>query len=235
MSQNPVILILEDDPVTALIFEKTILSSLPECRPIWAKDIADARARAGAVAVHLFVIDVNLPDGSGLEFLWEMSSMYPESHAVVMSAMPRPEYEAESVALGALRSLPKPIAAAELASVLKDLLSSEQAVEGGAFRASLKNLSFFDIVQIKCLSGTSSTLQFSSAGRFGEIHIVDGEIVEARCGNVTGMDALHQIARWQAGMAHEVSLRHNGPRAINVGWQGLIMDLAHHMDEAQSE
>src|SRR6478736_3615980 len=98
MPQNPVILIVEDDPVTALVFEKIILTQFPDCRPIWAKDIAEARMRASGVAVSLFVIDVNLPDGSGLDFLWEMSNVHADAQALVMSATPRPEYEAQSVA-----------------------------------------------------------------------------------------------------------------------------------------
>ena len=229
---HPLILIVEDDPVTALLFEKIILTQFPDCRPIWAKDLSEGKLRASGVSVTLFVIDVNLPDGSGLDFLWDMSNAHPDAQAIVMSATPQPEYEAQSVALGALRFLPKPIAAPKVKQVLEEVLAARRAGVDNAFRASLKNLSLFDIVQLKCLSGSTATLQFSCEGRSGQIHIQDGEIIDAQCGELGGIEALKEMARWRTGSAQEVPLRNLGIRSIHTGWQSLVMDLAQAMDES---
>ena len=233
MNPSPLILIVEDDPVTGLIFERMILTHLPECRPIWVRTLAEARERSADLAVALFVLDVNLPDGSGLDFLFELSHSHPDSQAVVMSATPLPEYEAQSAAFGALRFLAKPLSAADVKRALEEVLTSRRVGEDEAYRVSLKNLTFFDVVQLKCLARATASLQFSSDGRVGTIHFLEGEIIDAQTGGVGGFEALQEIARWRRGSINESPLMNMGLRSIDSGWQSLVIDLAHRLDDAR--
>jgi CheY-like chemotaxis protein len=231
MHENPIIMIVEDCPVTAAVFERVILSTLPHCRPMWARDLQDARLRSSGLPVALFVMDINLPDGSGLDFLWEMSTVQPHAQAIVISSTPLPEYQAQSAALGALRFVEKPVTPPEVQELMTDVLNSSITSGSDAFRASLRNLTIFDILQLKCLAGATTTLEFASNGRVGQIHIYEGSVIHAELGEETGVTAIENIARWRDGTARELPFNLSTPYTIDQSWQSLFMHIAHAIDE----
>ena len=167
MSEAPIILIVEDCSVTALLWERVALAYLPTCRPLWARNLVESRQRVSGSSIALFVLDVNLPDGSGLDFLWEISSVQPDAKAVVITADPLPEYQVQSAALGALRFVEKPVSTTVIQKILSDALDATKAesshvLPAQAFQATLVNLTPFDIVQLKCLANATTTLKFLS-------------------------------------------------------------------------
>ena len=104
-TKNPILLLLEDCPVTALLVERTVMHELPHVRLLWARTVAEATARAEGLDIDLFLLDIHLPDGSGLDFLWQMTPLHPSARAMVMTATPLPEYEVHSAALGVLTAI----------------------------------------------------------------------------------------------------------------------------------
>ena len=231
MHEHPIIMIVEDCPVTGMIFERVILNALPHCRPIWARDLRDARMRSARQPVALFVMDINLPDGSGLDFLWEMSTVQPHAQAVVISSTPLPEHQAQSAALGALRFVEKPMSPEQVQQLMSDVLHSSTTNGADAFRASLRNLTFFDILQLKCLAGATTTIEFTSNGRLGRIHISEGSVIHATLGDESGVPAVERIARWRDGTAREMPFELSTPTTITLSWQSLFMHVAQAIDE----
>ncbi|MHA3773982.1 DUF4388 domain-containing protein [Verrucomicrobiota bacterium sgz303538] len=236
VSECPIILIVEDCSVTALLWERVALAHLPNSRPLWARNLDEARQRVSGSSINLFVLDVNLPDGSGLDFLWEMSTVQPDAKAVVMTGDPLPEYQVQSAALGALRFVEKPVSAMAIRQILKDALGatkidSSEAASQQAFQASLVNLTPFDIVQLKCLASATTTLEFASQGQTGQIHLRKGNIVHARCGENVGMTALEAILKWRNGTAHEQAPEPATAETFDQPWQSILMEVAQAVDE----
>lgn len=232
MQEHPIILLLEDSPVTAIVLERTILIHLPMCRPIWARDLHEARLRTSGISVDLFLVDVGLPDGSGLDFLWEVSTIHPQAKALVMSATPLAEYQAQSAALGALRFLEKPIKPAVLVNYLKEALATSVVDSSQAFQASLRDLTPFDIIQLKCLANATTAMEFASGEQVGQLHFRKGNIFHAQAGNLEGIPALRVIYSWQKGTVRELPIDPSAPTTINHPWQSLLMEIAQANDEA---
>jgi DNA-binding response OmpR family regulator len=67
-AENPIVVLLEDCPVTGLLIERAVLQSLPACRLLWARSVEDAIRRVTGLSVDLFVVDIGLPDGAGSTF-----------------------------------------------------------------------------------------------------------------------------------------------------------------------
>jgi DNA-binding NtrC family response regulator len=76
-------------------------------------EAADARSamdalRAGARGFDVAVLDVRLPDGSGLGLLASIRQLWPKTSVLLMTAFDTPELWREACALGALAVVEKP-------------------------------------------------------------------------------------------------------------------------------
>lgn len=232
MEDHPIILLLEDCPVTGLLLERIILTHLPGCRPIWTRSLEEGRVRATGVPVNIFVLDIILPDGTGLDFLWEMSALHPDARAIVLSSSTLAEHQVQAIALGALQFLEKPLNTEALISALNEAFTATGAES--AFQASLRDLTPLDIIQLKCLTRATTVMEFASAGRVGRVHFRNGNIVHAEvtdAAEVAPIPSLETIFSWEKGIARELPRDQSAPQTIDTPWQSLMMQVAQAVDE----
>lgn len=230
---NPVALYLEDEFITAARVERAVLKALPACRLVWARTIEEARVRSEGLPIELFIIDVELPDGNGLDFLSEMAAAHPTARAIVATATPLPEYEALSAALGAVRFLEKPLHLEELVAMVRDALGAEQTVSAaGAFSGTLRDLTPVDVVQLKCLTQATTRVEFRSGSAVGTIHFRRGEVVHAETGSLSGVEAFNEIIGWKRGAVSERGAEPPAEATIDCSWQALLMNAAQTLDES---
>lgn len=231
-ADNPIVLLLEDCPVTGTLIEHAVFQSIPSFRLLWARSIEDANRRVAGIPIDLFLVDIGLPDGSGLDFLVQMADIHPSARAIVMTASPLPEYQASSAALGVLHFIKKPIQPVQLLAQIRAALDAEQVGHlNGEFNATLRNVTPMDILQFKCLAGDTTIIEFRSGTQSGMVHLYRGEIVHAQAGEVTGVKALNAIISWKRGKVTELSANPNAERTIDCPWQTLLMDAAQQLDE----
>jgi DNA-binding response OmpR family regulator len=233
--EHSVIFLLEDCPVTGTLIERAVLNALPGCRLLWARGVDEAKERAAGLPIELFLVDIGLPDGSGLDFLYSMSSAHPSARAIVMTATPLPEYQMHSAALGVLNFLEKPVNIPTLLEIVRKALKAEQATGAtGDFRATLRNLTPVDILQLKCLTGATTVIEFRSETQTGRIHFQSGEMVHAEVGNLKGVDAVHEIVAWKTGQVSEEPGLPLVEPTIACPWQTLLMNAAQQLDEGRA-
>jgi len=234
-AKNPIVLMLEDCPVTAHLIERAILIELPHVRVLWARTLSEAGARIDGLPVDLFLVDVQLPDGSGLDFLWLVMQLYPAARAMVMTATPLPEYEAHSAALGALHFFEKPLRMDIFLGRLREAFgATDAAATDGKFSATLRNVTPADIIQLKCLGHASTLIEVHSGASSGRIRFEDGEIIDATVGDTRGIAALGQIVSWKGGRVTELPITGPAERTIHGSWQHLLMEAAQRLDESRA-
>jgi DNA-binding NtrC family response regulator len=86
-----------------------------------ADSLASARRHLRVYRPGAAIVDIGLPDGSGLTFLRELAAAQPRIDVIIATSAD-PEAEAEAVAAGADKFLPKPVA---------NLATFQAAVLGG--------------------------------------------------------------------------------------------------------
>lgn len=248
LPENPIIFLLEDCPNAAFVIERIVLKEIPSARLLWAQSLQEARMRADGLEIEIFLTDINLPDGNGLDFLWEMAATHPLARAIVMTATPLPEHEATTAALGVVHYIGKPLNMPLFVTYLLQALGTElvsggsdmwrastgDAALGGSeknFRATLANLSVIDIIQLKCLTGVTTLIEFRSGGLLGSIKFDSGEIVDAAAGALRGVEAVFEIVKWQNGDVTEQPVLEPGQRTIHGSWHALLMEASHQLDE----
>ncbi len=230
---HPLVFLLEDSFVVGAQMERALLTRVPECRLVWARTIEEAHVRCFGLKIALFVLDVELPDGNGLDFLMEMRQTQPAARAIVLSATELPKLDVNSPTLGVLRFMHKPVEAAALAAIVRESIADWQK-GSTAFRANLNDLSPIDVLQLKCLSNATTILEFRSKGESGKVHIDRGSVIHAETGSLRGEEAFYRIIGWKDGQIAEKAMTQSPPRTIECHWQGLLMQAAQLMDEAAS-
>ncbi len=234
-TKSPIILLLEDCPVTALLVERTVMHELPHVRLLWARTVAEAVARADGLDIDLFLLDILLPDGSGLDFLWQMTPLHPAARAMVMTATPLPEYEVHSAALGVLHFFEKPLKLPILLDRIRQALDSSSTTGADAeFSATLQNVTPADIIQLKCLLRATTVIEFHSDGTTGRIRFQAGEVTDASVGAMHGPAAFHAIVGWKCGRVTEQPCTGPAERTIDSPWQTLLMEAAQSLDESRA-
>ncbi len=107
----PAILLVEDDPTT-LAFLRVITEALP-ARVDTATRVSEALRLAKAQPYALWLVDANLPDGSGAELLQALRQLHPETPALAHTAARGHDELQPLLAAGFAEVLVKPVDTAQ--------------------------------------------------------------------------------------------------------------------------
>ena len=229
------VMLLEDDLVTAVALAKTLHVAMPDDLILTARSLAEARMLLEEYEIDFFVLDVNLPDGSGIDFIADISAKNPAASVVVMTAQPLPEYRDQAEAYAVVRFMEKPVHYLSIAGLARDCraaLAAQASGNTGFFAASLTRLTVLDIIQLKCLNNATQVIDFTSAqGGRGRIYFQNGEIIHATTAKSKGEAAVSEIIGWRGGRAQEGSGAPPAERTIFTTWQSLLLNAAQTADE----
>ena len=229
------VLVLEDDKISLASASRTILKAVPECVILAAGSLADGRRLLKEHRFHLCVLDIQLPDGSGIDFLYDIQLTSPDACVVILTGVPLPQYREQAEAFGVLHFMEKPADSRVLGPlVLEQWTKWNGAKEGNSrgFSGLLTQLTTIDIIQLKCLSRATVVLDFvGNQGKRGRIYFKDGEVIHAEAGLVSGIDAFSEIVGWRGGQVMEVTDAPPQARTVEGNWQGLLMHAVHWVDD----
>jgi DNA-binding NtrC family response regulator len=153
LTTSPSVLVVEDDAALRL----TITESLETAgfAAAQAVDAADAVERLKAFAYDAMVVDLLLPDASGLEVLEEAISRYPQLPVVIITGFGGVEEAVKAMKRGAIDFLIKPFQLAGLSRVLQAAVDQRRLREENAeLRVQLR-----DRFRFENIIGRDSTMQ----------------------------------------------------------------------------
>lgn len=119
---QPTVLIVEDDD--AVRFSMTVLLAQEGYLVLTAANGHDGLAtlRQPLSAIDVVVLDVHLPDLSGIDLCARLRELYPHLPVIVCTGAATPEEVAQLLHLGAHRYLQKPVTADELLATVEAAL-----------------------------------------------------------------------------------------------------------------
>ncbi len=122
-----VFFLVDDDPTVTRSLSR-LLAPSREC--IDASDLSTATARLSASRRRIsgFVIDLKLPDGSGIEFLRVARETAPHAPALILTGELEPDAVNEAYRLGA-SCLLKPMGPGELSRFVIEALAGEAGID----------------------------------------------------------------------------------------------------------
>jgi DNA-binding response OmpR family regulator len=222
--QGSVLLLEGYDPL-AVAIGSALKKFAPRHATVVARSLAEARILGAKSAPDLFIIDFDPPCPGLTEFLHEMQRAQADASALVIAPGFSREIAAERRSFGALQFIRKPFEVADFGAAVQALLGPWRESESATSRGSLRFLSLPDIVLLQCAGGTTLAVQVrDSAGHFGMVHVLDGQISHAETGGRSGADALGEMFTWSEARMNEVERPASAPRTIHGPWAAVFLE-----------
>lgn len=116
-----VVMLVEDEPHTRERLER-LVRQLPEVHlGAVCANCAEARAALDAAAPDILLVDLALPDGSGLQLIHGTAQRWPQALIMVISVFGDEAHVVDAIAAGATGYLLKDCSAAEIEKAIRDL------------------------------------------------------------------------------------------------------------------
>jgi CheY-like chemotaxis protein len=228
------ILLLDDDPDVLALYQQMLLQ-LPSHPDV---HIASSGARAMGMLetepFNVLVTDLGMPKMDGLQVLAIVRRKYPQLRTVIITGLRDEQMRARAYALGIDLYLEKPANHQEfglLMECVESLLDKEQTA---GFRG-VQSKTLVDLIQLECLSGSSSVLKITNGRIDARIWIQNGDVIDAETEEVTGEEAFKRVLAWKTGNFEIFPPEPDRPRQILTSYHALLLDSAQAMDEAGLE
>jgi len=227
------ILILDDDN-DWLTLCRDLFGALPSAPEVFT---ANAARRALAIIetekIRLLICDLKMPRIDGLQMLAIVRRRFPELRTIVLSALEDEEYRSRAYALGVdLFWLKTEMQRNSkfFNECLESLMSSPNREGDTGFRG-IQSKSLMDIIQMECLSRSSTVLRITRGPLVAKVWIQDGELFDAEVDGARGEVAFQRLLAWKSGSFENLPAEPKHERTILKSVNALLLESAQAMDE----
>ncbi|HXT41707.1 MAG TPA: response regulator [Candidatus Angelobacter sp.] len=233
MSAGHKILLLDDDQDLLELYRE-MLARLPS-----QPEIHTATSGARAIALlesepfSLLISDLNMPKMDGLQVLTIVRRKFPQLRTAVMTSVVDAQFRTRAYAMGIDLFLEKPNTSQEITFFLDCIESLLGREMDGGFRG-VQSKSLVDIIQLECLSQSSSVLKVTNGPLSGKIWFHNGDVIDAEAADLAAEEAFRKILSWKTGNFEILPAEPERARAIFNSYQGLLLESAQALDEAQA-
>ena len=229
------ILLLDDDHELVELYREML------CRLPSQPEIFTATSGARAIALlesqpfSLLISDLNMPKMDGLQVLTIVRRKFPQLRTAVMTSVVDAQFRTRAYAMGIDLFLEKPNTSREInffIDCIESLLDREP--DRGGFRG-VQSKSLVDIIQLECLSQSSSVLKVTNGSLTGKVWFKNGDLIDAATQDLTGETAFRKILSWNTGNFEILQAEPERKRTIFNSYQGLLLESAQALDEAKGQ
>ena len=234
MDERHKILLLDDDPDVLDMYREILgqLSSKPEIHT--ATSGARGMAMLEAHEFRLLICDLKMPKMDGLQVLSIVRRKYPALRTVVLTSVADEQFRSRIYALGVDQFWQKPASEQEIKLFLECIESLLGPESEPGFRG-VQSKSLVDLIQLECISQSSSTLRITNGPLTGKIWINNGDLIDAETDGARSEEAFQKILAWRAGSFETLPAEPARPRTIFKSYNALLLETAQVIDESRGE
>jgi translation initiation factor IF-1 len=152
---------------------------------------------------------------------------------VVLTGIRDEQFRNRAYALGVDQFWIKPDSDQEISLLMEAFESLLQQEAEGGFRG-VQSKSLVDIIQLECLSQSSSMLRITNGHQEGKIWISKGDVIDAELTDYPAEQAFEKILSWRNGTFEILPPGPERTRTIFTSYQGLLLNIVQAIDEAAS-
>ena len=186
------VLFVDDDQILQRAVEKQLEAYNSQFNLIFANDGFDAVKKLQKFSVSLICMDLVMPRMDGPSLLAHVREKYPDIPVIIISEMSSDAVEHLVNAEGVVGYFKKPFQADELGNKILALLREE--AKGGI----MNNVSPTMFMQLLEMEGKTSTIRLldNNSAEGGILYLLDGQLLDTRVGNLTGMEGAYKVFSW---------------------------------------
>jgi len=196
---------------------------------VLAVDGADAVRKLKNNKISLIVTDLKMPNMDGFSLLAHVMEKYPDIPVIIITGYSTSEMKRLAQEGGAVGYISKPFLIEDLAKQIMKTLRKES--DGGT----LHGVSSGMFLQLMEMEERTCTIRLTdrTSGKSGVLFFRDGALLDARVGEMQGLDAAYIIFSWEEvtlSIQNECLKKEN---KINSDLQPIILDAMRIKDEAE--
>jgi CheY-like chemotaxis protein len=206
----------------------TTLPSKPEI--LTANTARRALALLETEQIRLLVCDLKMPRIDGLQMLAIVRRRFPELRTIVLSALEDEEFRSRAYALGVDLFWLK-TEMQRNSKLFNECLESLLGRDSELGFRGIQSKSLMDIIQMECLSRSSTVLRITRGPLVAKLWIQDGELIDAETDGARGEVAFQRLLAWRAGTFENLPPEPDRSRTILKPVNALLLESAQSMDE----
>jgi len=223
--------LIVDDDATVLGLYRELLAQLPSRPEIFTANTGPrALAMLKDEPFRLLLCDLKMPKMDGLQVLSIVRRQFPELRTVVMTAVQNEDLRSRAYALGVDLFWLKPDTQQNMQMFLQCIESLLGRDTESGFRG-IQSKSLMDLIQMECLSQSSTVLRVTRGSLVGRIWIHGGELIDAETEGAHGETAFRRILEWKSGTFENLPAEPGRERTITKPANALLLEAAQAMDE----
>ncbi len=186
------ILFTDDDRILRTAVARRLSDPPNGFEVVTAKDGFDAVGKLKEHPVSVAVLDLVMPRMDGISLISHLKQHYPDIPIIIVSGLGDEKVKDVARNSGAYGYLNKPFWADELIMMIQQLLDRE--AEGGIMN-DVSPPVFMQLMEMDAKTCTIRMLD-NQSGKGGILHFSQGELLDARVGEVSGIEAAYQVFSW---------------------------------------
>jgi CheY-like chemotaxis protein len=231
-----VLMVDPDEKITPLLaprlrrrgYHLRIAATADEARRILPDFVPDA------ILAH-----ADLPMESGIDFCRQIKENATTAVIpfLVMTGQGRRHAEKIALQAGADDAVPKSadpdtlLIKLERLTVSRAVRHSEDDEDLGCVSGPLEDMPFTDMIQILTAGGKNMRILLCRDEENGDVTVYNGEVIDARLGDQTGIEAFYRLMQWREGTFAVTRIENPPPRTIEASLMSLLMEGSRRMDE----
>lgn len=225
------VLFVDDDQILQVAMGNAFSAYSEHFSVVMASDGFEAVKKLAEQAFSLVIMDMVMPRMDGMSLLAHLKEKYPDLPSIIVSALPTDEVKSIAESCGVLFHFNKPFQPDHLVRVIMNTLRSEA---NGGIMHDVSPTVFLQLVEMDAKTCTIRVLD-KATQQGGILHFIDGQLVDARIGELRGLTAAHAVFSWD--LVTIFIGKECPPREdiVNSDLQTIIMTAVSQKDESEEE
>ncbi len=240
MANNVKVLLVDDNPMVLNMLQQA-LSSMAEVKT--ANDGPDALLKAVDDPPDLLVSDYRMPGMDGHQLLEKLKSRPSTTGISVILLATKSDISERMSAQDPVDDyVEKPFFLKEATHRIKKVIDkialekmAKSASGDGVLRGSLSQMNVIDLVQSLEMGRKSCLLTLTNDNDRCEMYFVEGQVVHATYGSLSGDEAVFKVLRWTGGNFQVDFEGKTDQRSTSLNTQGLLMEGLRLLDESRRD
>jgi twitching motility two-component system response regulator PilG len=217
-------------------FHRIVLDGLKAYGSVTAKSTEDFLVKSASNAkealnvlnrfkVDLIVMDIDGPTIGGFELLTAIKkSDHRDIPVIVVTASDSPEIKNWLKQAGVLHHLKKPF-------ILLELLERVQHALDERSKGLISDFTLTNFLQAVQMEEKTCTLEITSKGKSGYLHLKNGQLIDAEANGLTGDSAAIEILGWESTAQIKIEELNSNRRTIHAPLMQMLLEAAKVADE----